>query len=93
MVQLGVITTEEKPTAWVNSRTYPMKPNGDLWLCLDPKDLHKAILREHYKVPTLEETAHKLAGAKVFSKLDAKNVFWSIILDEKSSLLTAFNTQ
>ena len=32
-----------------------------------------------------------LSGAKCFSKLDAKDGFWSIHLDEKSSYLTTFN--
>ena len=92
MEQLGVITPETEPTAWVNSITYPMKPNGDLRICLDPKDLNKAVLREHYKAPTLDELTHKLTGAKVFSKLDCKTGFWSIKLDNASSRLTTFNT-
>ena len=35
---------------------------------------------------------HKLSGAKVFSKLDVKDGFWSIHLDTPSSFLTTFNT-
>ena len=80
MVQLGGITTEDKTTTFVNSMTYPVKPNGDLCIYINPKDLNKAILREHYKAPTLEEITHKVAGAKV-SKFDAKNGFWSIKLE------------
>ena len=78
MLQIGVITAEDKPTAWVNSMIYPIKSNGDLQLFVNPKDLYKAILREHYKAPTLEEITNNLAGEKVFSKLHAKNGFWSI---------------
>ena len=40
----------------------------------------------------LDEITHKLSGAKVFSKLDAKDGFWSIHLDTNSSILTTFNT-
>ena len=47
---------------------------------------------EHYKAPTLDEITHKLSGAKVISKLDAKEGFWSIHLDTPSSHLTTFNT-
>ena len=61
-------------------------------ICLNPHDLNKAIIREHYKAPTLDEITHKLSGAKVFSKLDAKDGFWSIHLDTPSSFLTTFNT-
>ena len=88
----GVIMKTTEPTEWVNSMTYPMKPNGDIWMCLDPKDLNHAIIREHYKPPTLEEITHKLSGATVFSKLDAYHAFWAVKLDHESSLKTTFNT-
>ena len=77
---------------WVSSLTYPKKQDGSLCICLDPHDLNKAIIWEHYKAPTLDEITHKLSGAKVFSKLDAKDGFWSIHLDTPSSFLTTFNT-
>ena len=92
MVKKGVITPQIEPTPWVSSLTYPMKPNGDIRICLDPKDLNKAIIRENHKAPTLTEITHKLSGAKVFSKLDAQKGFWSVHLDKPSSILTTFNT-
>ena len=91
MVDQEIITPVTEPTEWVSSLTYPQKPDGSLHICLDPKDLNKAIIREHYKAPTLDEITHKLSGAKVFSKLDAKDGFWSIHLDTQSSYLTTFN--
>ena len=92
MVAQEVIEPVEEPTEWVNSMVVARKNNGSLRICLDPKDLNKAIQRTHHHTPTLEETTHKLAGAKVFSKLDAKHGYWSVMLDDKSSSLTTFNT-
>ena len=92
MVLKGVTAPVTKPSTWVSSLTYPCKPDGTLCICLDPKDLNKAIVREHYKAPTLDEITHHLSGATCFSKLDAKDGFWSIHLDEDSSYLTTFNT-
>ena len=66
MVDLGILTSVTEPTEWVSSLTYPHKPNGSLYICLDPHDLNRAIIREHYKAPTLEEISHKLSGATVF---------------------------
>ena len=43
-------------------------------------------------MPTLEEILPKLANAKVFSVLDAKDGFYHVKLDEESSFLTTFNT-
>lgn len=56
------------------------------------QDLNSAIHREHYQLPTQQEITSRLAGAKYFSKLDAKSGFWQMPLDEESSYLTTFNT-
>ena len=92
MVLKGVIVPVTMPTTWVSLLTYPCKHDGTLHICLNPKDLNKATVQEHYKAPTLDEITHRLSGATCFSKLDAKDGFWSIHLDEDSSYLTTFNT-
>ena len=91
MEQLEIITPVTRPTELVSSITYPTKPDGSLRICPDPHDLSKAMKREHYKAPTLEEISHWLSEATVFSKLDAKNWFCSIHLDTPSSYLTTSN--
>jgi len=68
------------------------KPNGTLRVCLDPRNLNKAIKRHHHKLPTTEEILSQMAGAKFFSKLNASNAFWQKQLDEESSKLLTFNT-
>ena len=61
-------------------------------ICLDPKDLNKAIIRENHKAPTLEEIAHILTGATKFFQVVGNKVFFSMHLTEEASLLTMFNT-
>jgi len=68
------------------------KKNGSLRICLDPKDLNKAIQRQHYPLPTIEDIATRLYGAKVFTIVDVKNGFWHVALDEHLSYLTTFHT-
>ena len=84
---------EGEPTAWVNSLVYRRKPNGKLRICLDPKDLNKAISKEHHMIPTLEESLPKLSGAKYFSIVEAKCGYWNVGLDQESSYLATFNSQ
>ena len=50
----------------LNSIVVMEKPNGSLRICLDPKDLNKAIKREHYPVPTVDMVTNKLRGATFF---------------------------
>ena len=89
---MGVVERVYKPTDWVNAIVYNRKRSGKLRICLDPKPLNKLIKRMYYKTLTLEEISHKLASVKHFTKLDAKHGYSTIHLDEKSSLLTCFNT-
>lgn len=52
LIKEGIVRKIEEPTEWVNSLVIVEKPKGDLRLCIDPKDLNKAIQREHYRLPT-----------------------------------------
>ena len=92
LTQLGIIVTVQKPTPWISSMDIVPKKNGTLRICLDPQDLNRAIQREHYPLPTIEDVATRLHGTKVFTVLDVSKGFWHIELDEPSSILTTFHT-
>ena len=77
---------------WVSSITYVQKANGKLCLCLDPCDLNKAICHNHHKMATVEEVAPEFAHSHFFTKLDACHGYWSMVLNQDSSLLTTFNS-
>ncbi|KAK2702360.1 hypothetical protein QYM36_019011 [Artemia franciscana] len=68
------------------------KKDGSIRLCIDPVDLNKSIKRPHYPIPTLDGVTSKLHGAKVFTKLDARSGYWSILLSDDSSYLMTFST-
>ena len=61
-------------------------------VCLDPRDLNKAIKRHHYQLPTAEDIIARTAGAKYFSKLDASSGYWQLLLEEQSSKLLTFHS-
>ena len=89
---LGVIMKVDEPTDLVNSIMIVERKNGSLRICLDPRDLNKALKRERYPCPTVDDVAAKLHGAQMFAVLDATSRYWQVKLDRKSSLLTTFNT-
>ena len=78
LIEEEIIMEQVEPTPWV---TFPMKPNGEVRVCLDPSNLNKAIIREHHKPMTVEEIAHELARATVYTKADALKAFLQIHLD------------
>ena len=92
MIKLDIIKKADEPTDWVSSLVVVQKPNGNLIVCLDPRDLNNAIKREHYHLPTTEDILAQMANAKCFTKLDASNAYWQIIVDEESSKLLTFNS-
>ena len=59
-------------------------------ICLDPRDLNKAIRRSHFNMPVLEDILPSLKGARVFSLLDVKDGFMHVKLSQRSSFLTTF---
>ena len=87
----GHIIKVTEPTDWVNSMVVVVKPDK-IRICLDPRDLNKAVKREHYPSPTVEDIVSSIPDAKVFSVGDAKSGFLQNELDYESSLLTTFNT-
>ena len=82
-VKQGIILPVDEPTDWVNSLAVREKPNTSLRICLDPKDLNKAIKRKHYPVPPADMVTNRLQGATHFSHLDGKSAYWNAELDEQ----------
>ena len=78
LVKQEIIAKVDEPTDWVNSLVCVTKANGDLRLCLDPKDLNRAIKHPHHCTLTLDEVLSKLNGAKYFSIVDARSGYWNI---------------
>ncbi|XP_064486087.1 uncharacterized protein LOC135398631 [Ornithodoros turicata] len=70
MEQDGVISKVEGPTEWSSYMVVVVKPNK-VRICIDPVDLNKALLREHYPMMTLEDVVEKVGHPKWFSTLDA----------------------
>ena len=104
MEEAGITVKEDEPTPWVSSMlvidkrkvndkrkdTPPSK--DDVRICIDPRDLNKALKRPHYPMVTVEEVANRLAGAKSFTSLDACSGYWQLPVDDESSKLLTFNT-
>ena len=92
LVREGIITEVHEHTEWINSIVPFLKEDGSLRLCLDPKDLNKAMERNQWYARTLDDILPELAQSKYFTVKDATSGFWHILLDFRSSLLTTFNT-
>ena len=92
MVKLGIITRVCEPTHWYAGMVVVPKGNRKVRICVDLTHLNKSVRREGHPLPAVEQSLAQLAGAQVFSTLDANSGFWQIPLDRESALLTTFIT-
>ena len=60
-----IIARVTTPTPWISSMVVVPKKNGKLRICSDPMFLNRALHRENYPLPTIEEVASRLHGTKV----------------------------
>jgi len=69
MVENGVLIQRDEPTDWVSSLVVVQKSSGQLRICLDPRDLNRAIKLEHFAIPTFADIAPKLHGKRILALL------------------------
>ncbi len=93
MEQMGIIRKISEPTLWCAGMVVVPKKSGDIRICVDLQPLNENVVREIHPIPSVDEILAQLAGAKLFSKLDANSSgFWQIPLAKESQPLTTFIT-
>ena len=85
----GIIEkTEYSP--WVSNLVPVRKKSGGLRLCIDFRQVNKAIVPTHYPMPTVDELASVFHDSTIFTKLDLLQRYLQIPLSEDSRDLTMF---
>ena len=68
--QKGVLIPVSEPTEWCSQISVQTKKNGTFRICIDPQQLNRALLRERYMLPVIDDILTDLGQEKVVSKLD-----------------------
>ena len=92
MEKLGVIARVNEPTEWCAGMVVVPKADGRVRICVDLTRLNQSVCRERHPLPAVDQILAQLAGAKLFTKLDANSGFWQIPLSPALSELTTFIT-
>lgn len=93
MEDQGIIERVTSAPNWISGMSAVAKAKGDFRLVVNMRAANRAIKREYYRMPSLDEMRIKLHGAKFFSKLDLSNAFYHLELHEESRDLTTFLTE
>ncbi|KAJ8050575.1 hypothetical protein HOLleu_03828 [Holothuria leucospilota] len=81
-----------EPPSWINGMVILEKTNSDVRICIDPKQLNKAIKGEHHPFKSVDDVASKLSDANLLTVLDADQAFWQVEFTESSRHYVTFNT-
>ena len=87
-----LIAKVSEPTEWISNAVPVRKKSGALRCCIDPRNLNKAIKRNHHIMPNIEDVLPELNKAKFFSLCDAKDGFLQVMLTPEATDLTTFWT-
>lgn len=89
-----VIEEAVGPTPWVSPIVIIPKPlnKDEIRMCVDMRIANTAIKRERHITPTIDDIFHMLNGCVLFSKIDLRNGYHQLELDEESRIITTFST-
>ncbi|XP_058449301.1 uncharacterized protein K02A2.6-like [Malaya genurostris] len=93
MESQGIIEKVKTAPNWISGMSAVAKGKNDFRLVVNMRAPNKAIKREYYRLPLLDEMKLKLQGSKYYTKLDLSNAFYHLELHEQSRDLTTFLTE
>lgn len=93
LLENDIIEPVSEYTGWVSPMVIVTKANKEIRICIDMRRANKAVLREKYPMPTIEDLLPKLKSASVFSSLDIKQAFHQITIKPTSRDITTFITR
>ena len=92
--EVGVVERIEGPTPWVSPIVIAPKPKspGKVRVCVDMRQVNKAVKCERHVTPVRERDDWRLNGTRVFSKLDLSQGYSQLELAPESRYITTFST-
>ncbi|KAG1168564.1 hypothetical protein G6F70_008831 [Rhizopus microsporus] len=90
MVDLGLIRPSKG--VWSSPCFFVRKKDGTLRLVIDYRRLNKITIKDNYPLPIIDTVLDTLAGACVFSTLDAASGYHQVPMDSTSIEKTGFIT-
>ena len=92
LIQQDIIEPVKEYAEFQSSVVIVPKRDGTSRFGVDMREVNKRIGKDSHPFLTWERLAAKLDGSKWYSKLDLKQAFYHVKLDEASKTVTTFST-
>ncbi|XP_064486121.1 uncharacterized protein K02A2.6-like [Ornithodoros turicata] len=88
------ILTKVNVSEWATPIVPVVKPNGTVRICGDFKStINQHLVVDEYPLPLVEDIFAKLSGGQKYTKIDLRQAFLQMEVDEKSKHLLTINTE
>ena len=88
----GVISPVEF-SEWATPIVPIIKPTGKIWICGDYKTTLNPVMNvDQYPLPRIEDIFASLSGGQKFTKIDLRQAYTQMEMDEQSKLMLTINT-
>ena len=92
LVEQGILTPVQH-SRWATPIVTVVKPNKEVRICGDYRStVNKAVLPSAYPLPTMAEMRACFTGGTVYSKIDLKQAYQQLRVDDKTAELLTLNT-
>ena len=88
MKDLGVV--ERSDSEWCSPVVLVKKPNGEIRVAIDFREVNKIARRDAFPTPRIDECLEELQDSSVYSKLDCNSGYYQVALCEADKHKTAF---
>ena len=82
-----------RTSPWGTLVLFTKKKDKTLPLCIDYWQLNKAIIKNRYPLPRIDDLFDQLRRVRVYSEIDLRNGYHQLKFREANILKTAFRTQ
>ena len=75
---------------WCNAVVLVCKKDGGLQFCIDFRKINNRTKKDAFPLPRMQETMESMVGARFFSTMDLKLVFWQAKMAKEFQQYIAF---
>jgi hypothetical protein len=88
LLDLGLIHPSVSP--WGAPVIFIQKKDGSWRPCIDYRQLNKAMIKNQYHLPRIEDWFDQMKGAMMFSKIDLRSGYHQLWIEEEKVPKTTF---